>query len=150
MSCGVCNYYWCWVCGFGCGNWWHKLAGDGALCEFINSSINENRCWSIFPKCITLTVAFLILILAPILALVPCIFVAAYQMSYNCFRFKLCKYPCIKNCLAVLLYFVLFLPLSAVFFSIAAAVLGPFYYLFVVTLIIIMIFRWIIGSKRVS
>ena len=150
MSCGVCGHSWCWVCGFESYNCWHKLAGDGALCELINSSMKDNKWWSKFPKCLTLMVAFIILIVAPILAFIPGIFVAAYYVTYNLCRHKHFKFRWIKKLMYAFLYFCIFLPLSAVFLSLAAAVIGPIYYLFIVTLIIIMIFRWIIGSKKVS
>ena len=48
------------------------------------------------------------------------------------------------------LYICIALLLSALVASIFATIVGPFYYLFLVILILIMIFRWIIGSKKVS
>jgi hypothetical protein len=79
MNCGICNYNWCWTCGFEVDHFFHKLTNE-VFCDFINFFNHD------FPISIhwTLQILLFLIIFAlwPVYVLIVVPIGLAFQFNY--------------------------------------------------------------------
>ena len=39
MTCEICNYVWCWICGYEETAWFHRITGQASLCQNFNYGV---------------------------------------------------------------------------------------------------------------
>lgn len=163
MNCLVCNYSWCWTCGFHRNHWLHKVAFGGVFCELFNAfslgfaleKLGKFNHW---------TLRFLLTLLGVCLA--PIIFIV---ITWFIFYKEIWRYgrkskklffciPCPKEfCLYKLLWLVLmtlqvlilFILYTVAMVIVLALMIAPFY-LFLVIYLFILMFRFCCQPKFVK
>ena len=92
MECQICNYQWCWICGYRKDAFFHKLTQAG-LCEYFNYLVfgfefdNENKY-----KCSRFFCSFVIILFLPVILYLICLMVLLI-MPYKKFSDIFC-FPC--------------------------------------------------------
>ena len=141
MYCGVCQYSWCWTCGFESYNWFHKIQGNGFFCDCVNALAYgfEVKIHWIFRVILSiLAIAFM-----PVIGLFALVFV--YIADMNGGRHAMLVFDCARgcNCCVWLLVFPLGLAWMLTVLALAIAVssviiaiaVGPAYLLLFLVLI---------------
>ena len=127
MTCYVCKYRFCWICGLHSEHIFHKLQIDnaetGALCVFINNVLEiakESKTGMCCLPCVYLLL-FIVCCVGPILFLALCIassilaypFVPPY-LTFSTYTFDSCCRPIKNKCCSFTLKFLLTISLYPV------------------------------------
>lgn len=165
MECTVCNYKWCWICGFRTAHWFHTVQmGEGAvLCQFLNGitfGFEARLHWSLR--------LLLTLLVVPIMPVVLYFIFGAFSIgvlygfeddtepTWLCLLHRPLR---MKACWARALMFILLLPIRVtIFVLITVAIYAVYtvplalsivpYYLLLLFLMFRVPYRWCMKSKR--
>ena len=100
MTCTVCQYEWCWVCGISYNSFFHTSVVGLLICELIGLSFFQKR------KLLSITFLLLLTIFFPLVAFIICCFTVGGGILYpynsrkccfkldGCFRKMLRYRPC--------------------------------------------------------
>lgn len=157
MYCGVCSYSWCWVCGTRTHNCWHKISGDGAGCELINSIFNlrydKNSCLSYVPTPIYLLLGLILYLIAPyfiyVFGTLALTFTSVYESFYRSHRYKYRDSKWKIILISVLIIWPLMSPFVILGTTLAFVLIIIPYHLLLIIGILITFYNWCLKSKRV-
>ena len=164
MECSMCNYRWCWICGFSEDSCFHKSQFGIALgCQLFNlisfgmfeGSDDDNQFAACYGK-LHWTLRFLFSLL--FFATAPVIFFVGFTVS---FLYGVCDNGCFstvvksmwKCCCILSIPFIIVWPVFLIAVSITGSALivalciVPFYF-FVILILVRMIFVWCLCSKK--
>ena len=153
MYCGVCQYSWCWTCGFASYNWFHKIQGSGLFCDCVNGlafGFDMKIHWFF-----RLILSILCVGLMPVIGIGAGVFIIIEEFGgdkcFSAFNFCYTDYNCFFKLLFspfLLSYWIFILALQLTISTIIVAILIiPAYILLFIIFIIIPI-RFLCCPKR--
>ena len=143
MTCPMCNYDWCWVCGLAKKSIFHRVqryeGETGFTCELVNKVTQKLKC---LPYPVSFLLALLVLLVCPILGMIPVVLIGApiVIVKTKCGPVRGSKWFSLVWCLLIVIVIPTGMALIAVGYSVALAL----YYLVVPLLVFVMLLRMLI------